>query len=175
MDCNIVLKNLVAYLDSELDAETQNAIRQHLANCPNCNQEVHAFDRTWALLDKYPELTPQPQAIGQIKDRIQTLTTVKPVSFRRWSWQKIAGLAVAAGLIIGLGLYLVTDTFKPDTGPTVPTVVNAPIENHTAEAGLLDYYKGVLAAFEETKEENGWNTETLKELSPYLFSDEWNF
>lgn len=40
-DCNETLRELEAFLDSELSEETHLAIRSHLEGCPDCHQ---AFD-----------------------------------------------------------------------------------------------------------------------------------
>lgn len=40
-DCNDTLRELEAFLDSELSEETHVAIRAHLEGCPDCHQ---AFD-----------------------------------------------------------------------------------------------------------------------------------
>jgi mycothiol system anti-sigma-R factor len=40
-DCNETLRELEAFLDSELSEETHHAIRSHLEQCPDCLQ---AFD-----------------------------------------------------------------------------------------------------------------------------------
>ncbi|MCU1358767.1 MAG: rsrA, partial [Ilumatobacteraceae bacterium] len=47
-DCNETLRELDAFLDHELTAETHVAIRAHLEGCPDCLQtfDFHAELRT---------------------------------------------------------------------------------------------------------------------------------
>ncbi len=43
MDCNRVEELLSEYIDNELDPKIHSEIKEHLASCPNCREEMEDF------------------------------------------------------------------------------------------------------------------------------------
>lgn len=58
--CDAVQADLVAYLDGELDAPRETAVRAHLQACAACEAERAALDGAWRALDHLPGLTAAP-------------------------------------------------------------------------------------------------------------------
>ncbi|MFH0888753.1 MAG: zf-HC2 domain-containing protein [Planctomycetota bacterium] len=198
MKCNKVLESLVAFLDGELDNDLNAQISQHLESCSACNKESRLLSETWSILDKFPELEPNEKVIRQIQEKVKAINN-NPESFRdwRWSWVRIAVLSTAAVLIMTLGLHFMVTGLKPPSdlkvarstewsfgqvrsGGQVGTT-NQDIKLVTNSKNVedveikLNYYKTLLARFQEIKEEDYLCGDDLKVVSPYLFYEEWDF
>jgi len=107
--CRWVRSVLPAYMDGELKESTAAAVRQHLAHCPTCAARARMLAESWNLLD---EVEPPPIQDG-FTDRMMariaaekaqgTLAEETPPSRLRQAMASVAG--IAAGLLVGLGLY----------------------------------------------------------------------
>lgn len=153
MDCKTVLKNIVAYLDGELDKDLSARIGRHLESCPACNKEARLLFKAWNLLDEFPELAPREKIIRGVKERLKGIDREKKVLLPvNWGWQKIAGLATAAVLIIVFGVCLVTDVFQPAEPPAQPDIKITGTEEAEELKVRLDYYAEFLNNLEEVDE-----------------------
>lgn len=151
MDCPKVFNNLVAYLDGALDKTSSSQIKGHLASCHACKQEAQLLAKTWDLLDNYPALDLKPQVLNQTKAKVEELVREKTAGHSRpWTWKKIAGLATAAALLIGLGLAWFTDTFRPSTDPVIQIAQTQEVKELKV---LLDCYTEFLEDLEEISED----------------------
>lgn len=66
LSCAEVQDILEAYLGSELDTSTDTRVTAHLADCPNCQDEVriaHALDE---VLDELPSPEPPPEIFREV-------------------------------------------------------------------------------------------------------------
>jgi len=172
MECKKALENLVTFLDGELDQELCGQIRRHLESCPACNKETQLLSKTGELLAKFPDLEPKEKVTREIQEKVRAVDQKKPgLLFRRGGWRRIAVFATAASLIIAFGIYSVVPGPKPPTTDR-PKVIGQSAEKVKTK---LNYYKEILANFQEVKEEYYWRKDDLKTLSPYLFSEEWKF
>lgn len=172
MDCKTISKNLVAFLDGELDNNLAVQIKQHLANCPACNKKAGLLSKTWGFLDGFPELEPKDNAIIEIKERLKEAVEEKtPLLTGRW--QKIAVLATAAALLISFVLYFVITGLNPITNQNTQIVANG---NAKEELKIkVAYYEELLANLNEVKLEYYYSEDGLQALSPYLVSEEWDY
>lgn len=96
-------RNLVAYLDGELDEEATQAMERLLAESPEARHEVDMLARTFALLDSLP----RPGASADFSAR--TLATLRaeapPSSWTEKRWYHIARNGAVAGVwVVGLVL-----------------------------------------------------------------------
>lgn len=172
MDCPKVLNNLVAYLDGALDENSSSQIKEHLTSCHDCNKEVQRLEKTWALLDNYPELELKAGMVNQTMAKIKTLAQEKPAWIPRpWAWEKIAGLATAAVLLIALSLIWINHTPKTSIDPGLHIAETQEVKELKV---LLDYYTDFLEDLEEASEnyydikhKNG-----LEELPSFFISEE---
>ena len=60
MRCDEVQKRLAEFMEEELDAGEQVAVREHLATCDTCASELAAFERTMLLLEDDGYVEPEP-------------------------------------------------------------------------------------------------------------------
>lgn len=199
MECKEVLENLVAFLDGELDKDLNAQISRHMESCNLCTKEARLLSKTWHILDKFPELEPNEKVIRQIQEKVRAINNQKPdLLLWRWRWVRIAVLSTAAVLIITLGIHFMVTGLKPlpdlkvvrAGGQAVTTYQDTKIDANSKNVAAfgeprplgqedieikLNYYKTLLARFQEIKEEDYWCGDDLKAISPYLFYEEWDF
>ena len=60
MRCDEAQKRLVEFMERELDAGEQEAVREHLAACDVCATELAAFERTMTFLEDDGYVEPEP-------------------------------------------------------------------------------------------------------------------
>ncbi|MFH1690894.1 MAG: zf-HC2 domain-containing protein [Candidatus Eisenbacteria bacterium] len=60
MRCDEAQKRLVEFMEEELEAGEQEAVRQHLATCDVCASELAAFERTMTFLEDDGYVEPEP-------------------------------------------------------------------------------------------------------------------
>lgn len=60
MRCDEVQKRLVEFMEGELEAGEQEAVREHLAACDVCASELGAFERTMSFLEDDGYVEPEP-------------------------------------------------------------------------------------------------------------------
>jgi anti-sigma factor (TIGR02949 family) len=104
MNCEDVQKLLSAYVDGELDAHQQNAIRRHLHQCPRCRLllEGEQLTKTWLKTGYRPEKAPLA-----LKERLRKRLNHR-AGVRRpiWSWTRHPAFALAAVLILLAGVWV---------------------------------------------------------------------
>lgn len=57
MLCKDVVKNIMDYIDSELDYETLNALESHLGECPECMSFANTYKKMRDLSGKLKQKT----------------------------------------------------------------------------------------------------------------------
>lgn len=60
MRCDETQKLLVEFMEGELEAGEQEAVREHLATCDACASELAAFERTMSFLEDDGYVEPSP-------------------------------------------------------------------------------------------------------------------
>ena len=94
-------RNLVAYLDGELDEEATQAMERLLAESPEARHEVDMLARTFSLLDSLP----RPGASADFSARtLATLRAEDPsTSWTEKRWYHVARNGAVAGVwVVGL-------------------------------------------------------------------------
>ena len=111
MNCQNNTENLTAYLDGELSPRETDEIESHLESCSRCAQERDSLEEAFLFIDNsLPQpLKPSPQIWGHIRSRISepAVRSARPgflQIFQASRWAPAAA-AVAAALVIGLGLW----------------------------------------------------------------------
>lgn len=70
MLCHEIQKNLVAYVDDELDYILKEKIKHHLEECPQCKAQLEETTKMLHLYKSMPELKPQAGDIERIMEAI---------------------------------------------------------------------------------------------------------
>ena len=69
MICKDVAKNIMDYIDSELDYETLKALESHLGECPECMSFANTYKSMLELSGKLKEKTfVTPEIRARLKD-----------------------------------------------------------------------------------------------------------
>ncbi|MCX5653485.1 MAG: zf-HC2 domain-containing protein [Planctomycetota bacterium] len=141
--CHWVRSVLTAYLDGELKASTAEAVRRHLARCPECARRAAGLEQAWNLMGAAaaPEPRVRPGFTESMMSRIVEEKELEALEARlrrgRRARQAVAALTgLAAGLVLGLSLY---------TWTGLPSEPNSPVEQEVSrsvafleDADLLD-------------------------------------
>lgn len=105
MKCKEVNKNLLSFLDGELNKQQSEATDQHLAQCEACNRSYLRLKSIYSCIDDEIEsYEPNPFLAQKIWDRIHTKesTIYAPViPMRRTTIVTIAAAGIAFGIAIG--------------------------------------------------------------------------
>jgi anti-sigma factor RsiW len=101
-------ETLVAYLDGELDPQSEDAVETRLSLDVRVRSKVDALRRTWELLDYLPRPEPSPRFTSQTLDRISALRPAAVVP-RSSPWPGLRWRLWAFGLI-WLALILLAGT-----------------------------------------------------------------
>lgn len=142
--CEQVQPELMAWLADELPAADKQAMADHLAHCPACQQELHSVQQLWNAMGTLP--VPEPseqfrpafyqmlagfQAEEQRRQRWSVAALLEQV--RAW-WQPAFGIRLAygvallcAGLAIGYGV-------RPTQPVAAVTEASAPVAATTPAA-----------------------------------------
>jgi hypothetical protein len=102
MNCNEVRAALPLLLYGDADAVQQAALREHLAHCAACRREQQALQRVQQLLDT----AIAPQVEVDVPRLHQSMADRQARSIRRWRRIAVAVAAVAAMLLLVVGLRL---------------------------------------------------------------------
>lgn len=119
MNCEEALDLLVVYLYGELDAERAEALRSHLAQCPQCAVELDGLSWVRRLVSSREDPTPSPLAIQRLVAEAREDTS-HARTFWGLGWLKAAiplCFMVAAGGWIALHYSERTGSWERLVGP----------------------------------------------------------
>lgn len=92
---------LQEYLDGELAAAAESALRRHLAGCAECAAELALFERVFATLDATPLVEPPARLEARILDRVLP-SQVRRRWLRAVGWSYGAAAAASAAAAVAL-------------------------------------------------------------------------
>ena len=119
MSCDRVIPLLSPFLDGELDARGESAVRDHLARCDRCSSRLEALaGMRSAVRSTRPE--PSDQGLEALRRRLlrDLGRAPEPVARRRGLW---AGLAAGLALLAAGSVWLSVDRLGPEpTSETAP-------------------------------------------------------
>jgi anti-sigma factor (TIGR02949 family) len=98
MSCELVERQLDAYLDRELDAEAATAVRDHVEACAACRRRVGEREALSRLIRAVPYY-PAPLAL---RSRVSTQTTRVRSMRRTFTWAAAAALVLSVAGGVGL-------------------------------------------------------------------------
>jgi hypothetical protein len=103
MNCQECNGQLLALTENLLDDSEAQAIREHLADCPECQAERDATSNLQGRLIRFGESAPDADITQSVMDRItvRQIELVRSFSFSR-RIQVLAAAAIAASVLIGL-------------------------------------------------------------------------
>lgn len=98
MNCNRNEKLLSAYLDRELDGQTQLQVREHIRLCPTCAQQLEELRELKSQLGALREVTPPEGSFERLKARLDNQVRAESRENRFLSAGIVAAAACAAVL-----------------------------------------------------------------------------
>jgi len=120
--CKKARKNLIPYLNLQLEEETAREIEEHMARCPLCRKEAEGLRATWNLLGNYsidrdfPDLMPGIlEKIGRAGEKNTIFQHVADILFRLPAPALsllILLLAIPPGTLLGKNLYFTFSNAK---------------------------------------------------------------
>ena len=113
-DCTFICEQFTEYQDNSLPPEIRAKVDSHLASCSSC-QEI--FQKLTAVIDKLhniPTLQASTDFTSTLLSRIDSLNqeTVWQKIYSS-SYSRVAGYAIAAGLVVALGINFLIDPISP--------------------------------------------------------------
>ena len=98
MKCKSVQKNLSAFIDKEIAANSTSEIQEHLESCIECNSLFKRLKKADVLLDSPLELPADPYFVTRLKARIKL--DEKPSGIKKLE-RFFAPAYIVAGLLFG--------------------------------------------------------------------------
>ncbi len=136
-DCAAVLPLLESYLDGELSPTESEGVREHLARCPACAEELRLAEAIQIGLRALPELDTPPEVLA----RVRTMAGAAAVlPFERPAPKlsqpgRFRFATLAAALVLALfGAVLLFQLRSPRPAPPPSAATPAEIARATAEA-----------------------------------------
>jgi len=72
MDCQNLKKLIVEFIDKKLQPKENQAVREHLKDCPNCRKELRLYEESWEMLSLLKDEDPDPGYISRFWTRLST-------------------------------------------------------------------------------------------------------
>jgi anti-sigma factor RsiW len=98
MSCELVERDLEAYLDRELDTASSVAVRSHLGNCLSCRRLVAERQALARLVRAAPYYSAPDRLRGRVLEQARRSSSQR----RLFAWAAAAMLLLTAGAAIGL-------------------------------------------------------------------------
>jgi len=121
MRCEDISARLADDLAGTLGDDERNAMRQHIAGCPDCRRQTQGLDVLWRALEDIPVAAPDSRALRARLDAaiLREQAAARPTAPRalpRQQWLMAAGLA---GVALLAGLFAGRASVSPSVSPDV--------------------------------------------------------
>ncbi len=147
MNCSRVQDLLPDYSVEMLDSRTQLAVREHLAGCDACREELRALENVVVLVEQYGERQPPPGLFNAVRNRIEAGDFVR----ERPAWwaflntrpARVAGMGLAMAAVAAVAVLPVGGppqmpdrlAVHPSAGaPVTSTALASSIRQHAMSA-----------------------------------------
>ncbi len=113
-DCTFICEQFTEYHENSLSSEIRAQVDTHLASCPACTEIFHKLAEVIDTLHNLPTLKASTDFTSTLLSRIETLKqeTVWQKIYQS-SYTRVAGYAIAAGLIVAIGINIMIDPISP--------------------------------------------------------------
>jgi len=149
MDCKKIHKVMADYLCDALPQAEAEEVRRHIESCPACRAEAEAYEATWKLAGEIRDVKPAPGFSRAVRERLERAP--RPVrrrpAARRPAFVR-AAVAVAASVLVAVGLYFLYIQEKTPIGPEQETQLSE------AEKSEIIRNLGLLVNFDTLDEES---------------------
>jgi hypothetical protein len=113
-DCTFICEQFTEYQENSLSSEIRAQVDTHLASCSACREIFQKLTGVIETLHKLPSLQASTDFTSTLLSRIETLNqeTVWQKIYSS-SYSRVAGYAIAAGLIVAIGINILIDPISP--------------------------------------------------------------
>ena len=113
-DCTYICEQFTDYQDNSLSITIRAKVDTHLASCPICKDLFLKLNNVVDTLHRFPTVKTSENFTSTLLSRIDTMN-------QETAWQKIyhssytrvAGYAIAAGLVVAIGINVLIDPKAP--------------------------------------------------------------
>ncbi len=113
-DCTFICEQFTEYQEKTLPSEIRAKVDHHLASCSTCRGVFEKLTGIIETLHNFPTHKASTEFTSTLLSRIDTLNqeTIWQ-KFYHSSYSKVAGYAIAAGLVVALGINILIDPVSP--------------------------------------------------------------
>ncbi len=109
MKCKEVHKNLIFYIENELNAETQSKIQEHINGCVSCKKLYEKIKNTLGIINKEEKNKAYPFFFTRIQQKIEELNSSEIKTGFLPSFTKVLkpvtlAILLAFGIFLGINL-----------------------------------------------------------------------
>ena len=142
-ECIFICDQYTEYSDNTLSADIRSKVDTHLATCAACQKVFRELDQVLGGLHQLQTIKASPDFTQKLQQRITADSTRTPwQQFYMSSYTKVAGYAIAAGLVVAIGLNFVIDPISAPGGRSG--------SNFAVEAPATDQETGTLAGTDDS-------------------------
>jgi len=135
-DCTFICEHFTEYHENTLSSDIRAQIDTHLAACSACTKLFQELAAALQTLHDLPGIKTSANFTSTLLSTIETQNHLKPWQrFYQSTYPKVAGYAVAAGLLVAIGINLLLDPIntQQNTGKIEFALEKAP-PSHTQES-----------------------------------------
>ncbi len=113
-DCTYICEQFTDYHEGSLPSEIRAKVDTHLASCSSCSETYQRLFGIIETLHHLPSLQASSDFTPSLLSRIELInqeTTWQKIYHS--SYSKVAGYAIAAGLIVAIGINILIDPITP--------------------------------------------------------------
>lgn len=141
-DCTFICEQFTEYHENTLSSNIRAQIDTHLASCSACSKLFTELAAAIQTLHDLPGVKTSTNFTSTLLSKIETQKHLRPWQrFYQSTYPRIAGYAVAAGLLVAIGINLLLDPINmQQNGGKIEYAAEKAPQSNTAEslAGLGD-------------------------------------
>ncbi len=113
-ECIYICEQYTDYQEGSLSTEIKARVEAHLASCSPCQHVFKELSDVLTNLQSLPKKQASPDFTANLMSRVESLNSVTPLQkFYKSSYMRVAGYAIAAGLVVAIGLNMLIDPIAP--------------------------------------------------------------
>ena len=113
-ECIYICEQFTEYNDGSLSTEIKSKVDTHLASCTPCAQRFHALSDMINKLHQLPALKTTTDFNANLMAQVEKLNNESIwQKIYQSSYTRVAGYAIAAGLVVAIGINMIIDPIAP--------------------------------------------------------------
>jgi hypothetical protein len=113
-DCTFIAEQFTEYQENSLPSEVRAKVDTHLASCSSCMNMFENLSGVIETLHNLPTLSASKEFNSTLLSRIDKLNQENVwQKIYHSSYTRVAGYAIAAGLVVAIGINMLIDPISP--------------------------------------------------------------